>query len=381
VNTPDSRDRSLDQLLRQSSGPASVSDQCVDGETLAAWVEGSLPTHPAMTVERHLADCARCQALLAAFVRSEPLVSAAPARATPWWHLRWIVPFATAATAIAVWVLVPSPAARRQEPPAVADQKVAAAESYPPPSNMTALSPPGALAESKPPVMHAPAPAQGRQANQAGGRQVERETDSLAKSKASPDSVPKAKEEAALRADPSERARVGSAAATSKPLAPSEQKPPTVPERTASARSRDERATELRDAPPAAPPPLAMARQESVGLTVELISPDTTQRWRIVGGSRVERSIDGGVSWQPALTSTQGLIVNGHAASPSVAWIVGRGGSVFVTTNGRRFDQVPFPEKVDLVSVVAVDDRQATVTTADGRRFATLDRGVTWERR
>jgi photosystem II stability/assembly factor-like uncharacterized protein len=137
----------------------------------------------------------------------------------------------------------------------------------------------------------------------------------------------------------------------------------------------------LRDAPPAAPPPPAMARQESVGLTVELISPDTTQRWRIVGGSRVERSIDGGVSWQPALTSTQGLIVNGHAASPSVAWIVGRGGSVFVTTNGRRFDQVPFPEKVDLVSVVAVDDRQATVTTADGRRFATLDRGVTWERR
>ena len=76
VSTRDPRDRSVDHLLRQASGSLSVSDQCVEGETLAAWVEGALPQASAASVEKHLADCARCQALLAAFVRSEPPIAA-----------------------------------------------------------------------------------------------------------------------------------------------------------------------------------------------------------------------------------------------------------------------------------------------------------------
>jgi hypothetical protein len=316
VNTPDSRDRSLDHLLRQASGPVSASDQCVDGETLAAWVEGSLPTQPAMTVERHLADCARCQALLAAFVRSEPRVSAAPARATPWWHLRWIVPFATAATAIAVWVLVPSPADQRQELAHVADQKVGATDYYVSPSNSTAPTLPSAVAQSEPAVIPVPAPAQ---------------------------------------------------TAASRP---------------------DTRAAELPRAAPAAPPPPAMARAETKLTSVEIPSPDSTARWRIVAGSSIERSTDQGAVWERVLTQPeqfyvlpQQFFLAGHAPSAVVVWVVGRAGTIFVTTNGTRFDPVPFPEKADLVSVVAVDDRQATVTTADGRRFATSERGVTWERR
>ena len=217
------------------------------------------------------------------------------------------------------------------------------------------------------------------QANEAGGRAA-RETEKLAE-KTSPESARKAKEEADLRADVSERVRVGSAEATSNQPALADQKPSAVPEQTAATGRRDERAAELRRAEPSAPPPLAMAQQERENTTVEIISPDTTMRWRIVGGARVDRSIDAGISWQTALTSTQGLLAAGHASSPSVSWIVGRGGSVFVTTNGTRFDPVPFPEKADLVSVVAVDDRQARVTTADGRRFSTSDRGKTWERR
>ena len=309
VSAGDSRDRSLDHLLRQASSPSSVSDQCVDGETLAAWVEGSLPTSTTTTVERHLADCARCQALLAAFVRSEPPISAGPARATPWWHLRWIVPFATAATAVAVWVFVPTPAEQRQELPVVADQKVGAAESYVSPSNMTAQSSPPALTDAELPVLPAPAPARRGQANEAGGRAA-RESDRLAE-KTSPESARKAKEEADLRADVSERVRVGSAEATSKQ--------------------------------PAAPPSLAMAQQERENTTVEFISPDTTMRWRIVGGSRVDRSIDSGISWYTALTSTH--LVAGHSPSPSVAWLVGRGGSVFVTTYGPGSTRCRFPRR------------------------------------
>ena len=81
---------------------------CIDAETLAAWAEGGLPASEAAAVEMHLADCERCTAMLATFVRTTP---EAPAVESLWrrWHLRWLVPVATAATVAALWVLVPRP--------------------------------------------------------------------------------------------------------------------------------------------------------------------------------------------------------------------------------------------------------------------------------
>ena len=58
--------------------------QCVDAETLAAWADGGLPKGEAAAVESHLADCERCTAMLATFVRTTP---DAPA-AEPLWH-KW----------------------------------------------------------------------------------------------------------------------------------------------------------------------------------------------------------------------------------------------------------------------------------------------------
>ena len=267
----------------------------------------------------------------------------------------------------------------------MADQKVGAAESYVSPSNMTEQSSPPALADAELPVLPAPAPVRRGQANEAGGRAA-RETEKLAGK--TPESARKAKEEADLRADVSERVRVGNAEATDKQPALADQKPSAVPEQTAATGRRDERAAGARDAAPAAPPPPAMAQSERTSSIVELVSPDATTRWRIVAGSSIERSTDEGAVWELVLTPPQDFLVQpqqffraGHAPSAAVVWVVGWRGAIFVTTNGRQFDPVPFPEKADLVSVVAVDDRQATVTTADGRRFSTSDRGKTWERR
>ena len=64
--------------------------------------------------------------------------------------------------------------------------------------------------------------------------------------------------------------------------------------------------------------------------------------------------------------------------SASVCWLVGRAGTVLRTTDGRRFQRVPFPEPVDLTSVASASDRAATVTASDGRVFRTADGGVTW---
>ena len=61
-----------------------------------------------------------------------------------------------------------------------------------------------------------------------------------------------------------------------------------------------------------------------------------------------------------------------------MAWFVGRGGVIFVTPDGVRLERVPFPTPIDLAAILAIDDRQATVTTMDGRVFGTSDRGITW---
>jgi hypothetical protein len=66
--------------------------------------------------------------------------------------------------------------------------------------------------------------------------------------------------------------------------------------------------------------------------------------------------------------------------SPRVIWLVGRGGTVHRSIDGRTFTPVPFPETVDLTAVTASDERRATVTTVDGRRFETEDAGLTWRR-
>jgi photosystem II stability/assembly factor-like uncharacterized protein len=61
-----------------------------------------------------------------------------------------------------------------------------------------------------------------------------------------------------------------------------------------------------------------------------------------------------------------------------VCWLVGRSGAVLVTTDGTRFSRVSAPAPADFVSVSATDARNATVATADGRRFRTTDQGATW---
>ena len=90
------------------NGIPATTAACVDAETLAAWVDEGLPKAEAAAVEMHLAECERCTAMVATFARTIP---DAPVAESLWtrWHLRWLVPLATAATVAAVWVLVPRP--------------------------------------------------------------------------------------------------------------------------------------------------------------------------------------------------------------------------------------------------------------------------------
>src|SRR5436309_6085792 len=100
VSRETDRDRSLERMLKAAlpGRMTPPSTDCVDAEVLAAWADGTLPSARMGDVERHLADCGRCQAMLAAFARTEPPLSAP----RPVWErlsMRWLVPIAVTAAA------------------------------------------------------------------------------------------------------------------------------------------------------------------------------------------------------------------------------------------------------------------------------------------
>jgi len=132
-----------------------------------------------------------------------------------------------------------------------------------------------------------------------------------------------------------------------------------------------------------------LAMEGSASAPRDVMSPDGSAVWRIVPGGRLLRSTDRGTTWQaqPTGVSKERLagsagvskeLLAGSAPSATVCWIVGREATIIVTTDGVHWATRPFPERVDLIAVEAADARSATVTTRDGRRFATLDGGATW---
>jgi Putative zinc-finger len=342
------RERAVEHMLRRGTGAptsAATSPACVDGETLAAWSSGALSAGEAARLEEHFADCARCQSMLAAFMQSEP-IRPAPAA---WWqraHLRWLVPLATAATVAAIWVATP----QRVEPPHAEEQRHAFQAPRDEGRSVAPQPPPAAGARTSAP---SPPSAQARQ---------EARPTPEKKLEAPPRHADAADTRAKEEARNQESDRLAAAAPSPAP-------------------------------PAAAPPPAAAAEApakpaESVTATTdtgqrlarfaipEIVSPDAATRWRIFGG-QVQRLATSGERWEPAALPSA-TIAAGHAPAASVAWFVGKAGAIFVTADGSRFEQIPFISSADLVSVVALDDRRATVTTADGRRFHTENRGDAW---
>ena len=119
------RDQSVERLLKESFRTSARTWQpgsCLDAETLAAWIDGSLAGGQLTAAREHLADCVDCRATLAAFART----TSPEAVPEPWWRrvpsARWLVPVAATATVIAIWVAVPRDEYTRQpEQPTAAD--------------------------------------------------------------------------------------------------------------------------------------------------------------------------------------------------------------------------------------------------------------------
>jgi hypothetical protein len=347
------REASIERLLRRSLKSQAVSvpqGPCLDAETLAAWVDGTMTADELGAAETHLSDCGRCLALLATMVKTSPAVPPVER----WWKsstVRWVVPLMAGATAIVFWVALPSDDRSRSP-----EQMVARTETVPaaPRAQTPSVGQQSQTAEADGKLLDRSGPGEHRSA----GR-----TDNLA---GKPEPAGEATETASARQKPA------AGGALQETVTTSGETPVAAPPRAAAVAPVAASADSLNRSNAAA--------MTVMGGTIEIVSPNPAIRWRIGARGFVQVSRDRGTSWEPLASGVTTDLTAGAAPSPFVCWLVGRAGTVLLTTDARTWQRVTFPEPVDLASVRATDARQATVTAGDGRTFTTTDGGRTWNR-
>jgi len=342
--------RLLRETLAGGAAQPPVSD-CLDAETLAAWSDGRLSAHERTAVESHASSCARCQALVAAMARTAP-----PPQRRVWlrgYSVGWLVPIAAASIAVIVWIATPRPAL---------------APGGTRPSATVTVTPSSAQLDASPRTAEPTAPPMSESRRQASAG-VKRGGAPAA------GAVPRRLQD--------EQTTTASDAAPPAPVAAPPPPPPApsladAAPQAAAARSQAALGGALDRQP------FSGRRAESFAAktiaAAQIVSPDPNSRWRIAPGDGVERSTDGGATWQPQSIGVAATPTAGAAPAPSICWLVGPGGLVLLSTDGRTWTRASPPDAIDLTSVRAFDAANATVTAADGRAFATSDGGRTWRR-
>jgi hypothetical protein len=388
------REEALGRLLTSMHGQThtDMSGTCLDAESLAAWVGNQLAPAQRSAAETHVASCLRCQSMLAAMARSAGAADAlaaeaAPSRSRVFRLAPWMAALGGAAAVVLMIVAM--------QPRTYDSAAVPVAES--PAAARVEESKAAAPADQLRPMTDESAPAAANATpsrSRADAREVRPAPakDSDARLKAAAETLAKQEKAAQPFArDEREFRSADAAAAAPKPAAPvpplvqgqaAAAPPPLVPGQAGAA-------------PPQAPPTgeraqesqrAAAARQSSLAETVVVTSagplfiqsPDPKVRWRVMGGTIVQRSADAGATWTTQDAKVELPLAAGSAPASNVCWVVGREGTVLLTTDGRTWRRVTAPTSIDLIGIVAASADTATVTAADGRSFTTSDQGRTW---
>ena len=289
----------------QSSSPES----CLDAETAAAWADETLDPRERSAAEAHAADCARCQALVAAMVKTSP-----PAVARSWWRvpaIGYLIPLTAAAAGVTLWAILPSRSTFEPNNRAVAAVST-----------------------------------------------VSTAADSLAAEKAVP-AQPAAIEPRTIapRGEPNEpqpqrpAASLSARASINVPVPAQLGERSAVSGKVANAAPVPAPSVDSAAAPPspagilAASPPQAAARALAVRESASALvltdtvsaSPNPAIRWRIVpgsAGSTIERSMDSGSSWQRVAFPEVTELVSIRATDDKTASVTTSDGRTFNTTDG-----------------------------------------------
>jgi hypothetical protein len=122
-------------------------NRCLDGETLAAWVDGGLSRNDAAMAEAHVSSCPRCQEIAGLIVKTTPVTVVD----APWWRRRaaWLVPVTAGVAAAGLLMIAPTNPAPSPAPAPAAATLESARHAAPPaaPPAAPAVAPP---AETKP---------------------------------------------------------------------------------------------------------------------------------------------------------------------------------------------------------------------------------------
>jgi hypothetical protein len=412
------RDNSIDALLRGArrdpaagsgvgAGPA-----CLDAETLAAWADGGLDADRVRAIEAHVVDCARCQALSAAFFSSDETVSAGAPKVVPFRRNRvmyWLpIAVGTIAATLVIWL------GARDRTEAIPQAQAVVSESR---AAETQLGQQGTSALAAP---------RGDVAVPADAKRLQRKEGNAAPAEQRAD---RAKQEATTANQFRKVVPEPIASPAAKALAPPPPAAPPPPQPVG--------------APPitaqAAPPPPVTVAAASPALMRETVEPRVVAEfssvlarsstvgglpptgaavggvagggggrggrggggggggrgaaiamdavgvvappfyWRILSTDVIERSVDR-LGWEAvAIDPPVRGLAGGAAPSATVCWIIGRAGLVLLTTDGKEFTRLTQPAPADLISITAQDALRATVTTVGGQTFSTTDGGKSWK--
>jgi hypothetical protein len=424
--SPD-QDKAASALLRRSLGDSG--EACPEPEILAAYFERSLDAQETARYELHFSRCARCRELLAAMDRAGELVHAESEKtqkAARWswlWDWRLLAPITAVLVLAAVWTT-----ARRTVPsqtaPLVAmsqSQESAVPQMAPENAPQPTAAAPSATAPPKPaansrqdleslakrsPALIAPVPSADKK--ELAANLPDKTSDELRSDSVTKDSGAAARDSAGAtgnRATPSAAHGISPAVASSiQPSAPASVPAPPPPastdavaagaspqansvtvEATVSSAKTAEAPARVQALVQQAGTQSSMQMRSRAVMTAGVRSfetliptPDTRILWRISGGASIERSIDGGATWQSQLLRKNVNVIAGSAPSTQVCWIAGRRGIIMLTKDAENWKKISSPIPADFVAITARDASSATVTTADGRKFTTSDGGKHW---
>lgn len=428
------RDAVLARLLAEAleaKVPANASGSaCPDAEVLAAYAENGLSAHETSRWESHIADCGRCQKVIAAIlVSAESLEGAefketrspvsastrrrselrpAPleiSRRPKLWH--WWVPGLGLAAAVALWFLLhppvstspasPSAAATTATSQSTGQGNTAASSAKPDETQMAQAnvpSPPPAVisggnlrdSEQRPANESADALKKAAPKQEALQNESRKLPESPAVSEVTrADAAPAAKEKdeaAASERETDKKVQSTDAlalvpAAPTAVQAPSLQASPEAGQTQSLTRQLDRNArfsgtNQLKALATVASSPVVFG------------APDRSELWRVGPGGLIESSSDQGQTWRPQASGVMADLLAGAAPSPKIAWAVGKGGIILRTADGEHWQRITPPTLApnsappDWTAVDARDDLHATVSSRDLHRYATADGGRTW---
>ncbi|HKN02282.1 MAG TPA: hypothetical protein VJX23_17355 [Candidatus Binataceae bacterium] len=328
------RPDAIDAMLKRAfaTSPESSRHDCPDPALLASWYERSLARDEFSRIDTHLADCARCQSIVASITRADDALAPAPER-RGW---RWLLDPRLMAPAVAGVIAIIAVARVFRQPEYIAHAPV---------PEQIALSDQksfASLAQREVGQKFAP------------GTAAENEIPSAMPA---PSALPATQPSYGITAAQAVNGQIAAAPATS-------------------------RANSL----------MAMALEQPVSTNsasgvpglihlasgmARVAAPHSSTTW-FVGphGLIFRREGTGPLRAEASGISTD--LTDGAALSSQVCWLIGRSGTVLRTIDGEHWARLSAPTRHDLISVQAQSADSAIVVARGGLRYLTTDAGKTW---